>query len=96
MSKIFNFLRHSSYLKYHFILSIFETTGPSPTVTTSIAARNIISNNSDIYQGPFHLHSPALGTRVQQLWLLAEVITDNDDGKSVFVLYVDISVIKIM
>lgn len=32
-----------------------------------------------IYQGPFHLHSPALGTRVQQLWLFAEILTENND-----------------
>lgn len=57
-------------------------TGPSPTTTTSITASSALTNASDIYRGPFHLHSPALGTRVQQLWLLAEILTDNDDGKS--------------
>ncbi|KOB64677.1 Uncharacterized protein OBRU01_14423, partial [Operophtera brumata] len=37
--------------------------GPSPTMTTSISASTILSNASTIYEGPFHLHSPALGTR---------------------------------
>ncbi|KAG7308119.1 hypothetical protein JYU34_006780 [Plutella xylostella] len=53
--------------------------GPSPTSTTSISATNILTNNSSIYEGPFHLHSPAMGTRVQQLWLLAEILTNNND-----------------
>ncbi|XP_026322135.1 transmembrane protein 181 [Hyposmocoma kahamanoa] len=53
--------------------------GPSPTTTTSITASSALTNASDIYRGPFHLHSPTLGTRVQQLWLLAEILTDNND-----------------
>ncbi|KAM3958536.1 transmembrane protein 181 [Aphomia sociella] len=53
--------------------------GPSPTSTTSIAASTLLTNSSNIHQGPFHLHSPALGTRVQQLWLLAEILTNNND-----------------
>ncbi|VVC98833.1 unnamed protein product [Leptidea sinapis] len=53
--------------------------GPSPTTTTSTSATNIIRNTSAIYSGPFHLRTPALGTRVQQLWLFAEIITDNND-----------------
>ncbi|XP_072940014.1 transmembrane protein 181 [Epargyreus clarus] len=53
--------------------------GPSPTSTTSVSALSVLPNASEIYQGPFNLHSPALGTRVQQLWLLAEILTDNDD-----------------
>ncbi|XP_039750169.1 transmembrane protein 181 [Pararge aegeria] len=53
--------------------------GPSPTSTTSERAVNVIVNTTDIYQGPIHLHSPAFSTRVQQLWLLAQILTDNDD-----------------
>ncbi|XP_028036128.1 transmembrane protein 181 [Bombyx mandarina] len=53
--------------------------GPSPTLTTSITASSVLDNGSMIYQGPFHLHSPALGTRVQQLWLFAEILTENND-----------------
>ncbi|KAL4713253.1 hypothetical protein ACJJTC_018601 [Scirpophaga incertulas] len=53
--------------------------GPSPTMTTSIAASTQLSNTSTIYEGPFHLHSPVLSTRAQQLWLLAEILTNNDD-----------------
>ncbi|KOB77559.1 Uncharacterized protein OBRU01_03745 [Operophtera brumata] len=48
-------------------------------MTTSISASTILSNASTIYEGPFHLHSPALGTRVQQLWLMAEILTNNND-----------------
>ncbi|XP_047510222.1 transmembrane protein 181 isoform X2 [Pieris napi] len=53
--------------------------GPSPTITTSISGASVLRNASSIFSGPFHLHSPALGTRVQQLWLLAEIVTDNND-----------------
>ncbi|RVE44191.1 hypothetical protein evm_011146 [Chilo suppressalis] len=53
--------------------------GPSPTMTTSVSALTLLSNASTIYEGPFHLHSPALGIRVQQLWLFAEILTNNDD-----------------
>ncbi|XP_026737025.1 transmembrane protein 181 [Trichoplusia ni] len=53
--------------------------GPSPTMMTSIAASSTLSNMSSIHQGPFHLHSFALGTRSQQLWLYAEILTNNDD-----------------
>ncbi|XP_038222945.1 transmembrane protein 181 [Zerene cesonia] len=53
--------------------------GPSPTMTTSISATSVLKNASTIFTGPFRLHSPALGTRVQQLWLLAEIITNNND-----------------
>lgn len=74
-------------LKYDCISKITElftqysrTLGPSPTMTTSVAASSVRNNVSTIYEGPFHLHSPALGTRVQQLWLLAEILTNNNDG----------------
>ncbi|XP_047022345.1 transmembrane protein 181 [Helicoverpa zea] len=53
--------------------------GPSPTMTTSIPASSVLTNASSIYQGPFHLHSKALGLRAQQLWLMAEILTNNDD-----------------
>ncbi|CAH2105894.1 unnamed protein product [Euphydryas editha] len=53
--------------------------GPSPTSTTSVSATSVLSNTSTIPCGPFHLRSPALGARAQQLWLLAEILTDNDD-----------------
>lgn len=63
-----------------FGLAIFiGLAGPSPMMTTSISASSVLNNASIIYQGPFHLHSPALGTRVQQLWLLAEISTNNND-----------------
>ncbi|GBP83585.1 hypothetical protein EVAR_104029_1 [Eumeta japonica] len=55
--------------------------GPSPTNTTALSATSVLTNTSDIYRGPFCLHSPPLGTRVQQLWLLAEIITDNNDDR---------------
>ncbi|XP_035439083.1 transmembrane protein 181 [Spodoptera frugiperda] len=53
--------------------------GPSPTMTTSMTASSVLTNSSTIYQGPFHLHSRALGLRAQQLWLMAEILTNNDD-----------------
>ncbi|CAG9795018.1 unnamed protein product [Diatraea saccharalis] len=53
--------------------------GPSPTMTTSVAASTLLTNASTVYEGPFHLHSPTLGMRVQQLWLFAEILTNNDD-----------------
>ncbi|XP_063533454.1 transmembrane protein 181 [Cydia strobilella] len=53
--------------------------GPSPTSTTAVTASSILTNSSNIYSGPFHLHSPSLGTKVQQLWLLAEINTNNND-----------------
>ncbi|XP_045447197.1 transmembrane protein 181 [Melitaea cinxia] len=53
--------------------------GPSPTSTTSVSATSVLSNISAISSGPFHLRSPALGPRAQQLWLFAEILTDNDD-----------------
>ncbi|XP_052740702.1 transmembrane protein 181 isoform X2 [Bicyclus anynana] len=48
-------------------------------MTTSESAGAVLINTTDVYRGPIHLHSPALSTRAQQLWLLAEVITDNND-----------------
>ncbi|XP_075971889.1 transmembrane protein 181 isoform X2 [Anticarsia gemmatalis] len=53
--------------------------GPSPTMTTSMSASSVLTNSSTMYQGAFHLHSPPLGTRAQQLWLFAEILTNNDD-----------------
>lgn len=58
------------------------STGPSPTSTTSVSALSVLSNASLIDRGPFQLHSPSLGTKVQQLWLLAEILTNNNDGKT--------------
>ncbi|CAB3260798.1 unnamed protein product [Arctia plantaginis] len=55
--------------------------GPSPTMTTSMSASSVLTNSSTMYQGPFHLHSPALGTQAQQLWLFAEILTNNDDDE---------------
>lgn len=53
--------------------------GPPPTMTTSMTASSVITNASTMYEGPYHLHSPALGTRAQRLWLFVEILTDNDD-----------------
>ncbi|CAG9559629.1 unnamed protein product [Danaus chrysippus] len=50
--------------------------GPSPTLTTSVSSG---VNASSLAHGPYRLRSPAMGARAQQLWLLAEILTDNDD-----------------
>lgn len=69
-----------SNAQWHLLRGWFLFVGPSPTMMTSIAASSTLSNMSSIHQGPFHLHSFALGTRSQQLWLYAEILTNNDDG----------------
>ena len=35
----------------------------------------------DMQTGPFILHSPAVSTFNQQLWLVAQIITDFDSSK---------------
>lgn len=37
-------------------------------------------NPSDIATGPFTMRSPAMTTYSQQLWVIAKLATDNNDG----------------
>ncbi|XP_013142017.1 PREDICTED: uncharacterized protein LOC106106038 isoform X1 [Papilio polytes] len=53
--------------------------GPSPTSLTSVAGSSVLANASEVFRGPYPLRSPALGTRAQQLWLFAEILTNNND-----------------
>lgn len=69
---------------------IIGVTGPPITVTVSFDARQDILANTSLAKneavlstGPFAMKSPLLTTYAQQLWLIAEVGTSNNDGKMI-------------
>ncbi len=54
--------------------------GPPITWTTQIQAKNLPINATELATGPFGLKSPLLTTYHQQLWIIAEIETQNRDG----------------
>ena len=61
--------------------------GPSITVTVrqSVLQTSVHPNATEMATGPYYLKSPLLTSYNQQLWLLAEIITENKDGMSDYV-----------
>ena len=61
--------------------------GPPITSTSKITDRGILANTSlandtsILGTGPFAMKTPLMTTYSQQLWLIAKIITDNNDGK---------------
>ncbi|XP_014262510.1 transmembrane protein 181 isoform X1 [Cimex lectularius] len=57
--------------------------GPPITVTSSFKGTSILKEQNtsigDIWHGPFKIKSPTMSTYHQQLWVLAQIRTDNKD-----------------
>ena len=72
---------HIGYLYCYFCCFFF--TGPPITVTSqqSVSQNGGYLNGSDKAAGPYVLNSPSMTTYHQQLWVIAQVITENKDGK---------------
>jgi hypothetical protein len=47
-----------------------------------VSQLSVRPNASDMASGPFYLNSPLLTSYNQQLWLLAQIVTENKDGRS--------------
>lgn len=66
---------------------VIGLTGPPITSTSEITAKNILANTSlansktVLATGPFAMKSPLMTTYSQQLWLIAKLVTDNNDGE---------------
>lgn len=72
---------NTSYLQNDFL-------GPPITSTTEQNGKSLLlkdnhSNPSeiDIATGPFVMRTPAMSTYSQQLWVIAKLVTNNNDGK---------------
>lgn len=67
---------------------VIGLTGPPITSTSSLTAQQILANTSLAHSptvlatGPFAMKSPLTTTYSQQLWLIAKLVTDNNDGGS--------------
>lgn len=66
---------------------IIGLTGPPITSTDALTAQQILANTSlaqsktVLATGPFAMKSPLMTTYSQQLWLIAKLVTDNNDGE---------------
>lgn len=90
--------------KRHFFLVLFTfftcfgisvlvgLTGPPITETTQTNASVLIPAPPDLTSGPFILKSPPVSTFHQQLWLIAEIVTDNEQGATTFQQKFDVGV----
>lgn len=67
---------------------VIGLTGPPITSTSSLTAQQILANTSLAHsptvlgKGPFAMKSPLTTTYSQQMWLIAKLVTDNNDGGS--------------
>ncbi|KAH8346581.1 hypothetical protein KR084_005485 [Drosophila pseudotakahashii] len=66
---------------------VIGLTGPPITSTSSLTAQQILANTSLAHSptvlgtGPFAMKSPLTTTYSQQLWLIAKLVTDNNDDE---------------
>lgn len=74
--KIFFF--HYIYIIYIiFFFSLYIIIGPP---ITSMSEQKAHVNNSEVATGPFIMKTPLLSTYSQQLWVIAKLLTSNNDG----------------
>nr|AAY54880.1 IP11750p [Drosophila melanogaster] len=66
---------------------VIGLTGPPITSTSSLTAQQILANTSLAHsptvlgKGPFAMKSPLTTTYSQQMWLIAKLVTDNNDDE---------------
>lgn len=75
------------------LCTIVGLTGPPITRTVEITAKNVLINTTladskaVLATGPFVIKSPVLSTYSQKLWLIAKLITNNNDGNNYDLIY---------
>lgn len=65
------------------LLLSFFWKGPPITSTTHQSVSQISGhpNGSDMATGPYYLATPMLTSYHQQFWVVAQIVTENKDGK---------------
>lgn len=76
-------MRYLIALLYYYLIILFS--GPPITSTSEMVANILLPDNTSksnysLATGPFTMRTPAMTTYNQQLWLIAKLSTENNDG----------------